>query len=396
MTLNDAFYTYIQQYKDADVNTLRLQQKKAQDFDVSFAIDQIEARKKIKNKLPGWAQHPCLLFPSVLSAEQASSEETAAYKAALLPDGVTLCDLTGGLGVDTYYFSRKASSVTYIERNALYCDVARHNYARLDRPNITVIHADCVGFARQNNGQFDVCYIDPARRGENNKRVFAFEDCEPDILSLLPDLFRFTRRVMVKASPMVDIVLAQKQLPGLAEIHVVSVRNECKELLFVLQKELPETATPQTICVNLSGERETFAFSARQEQALSRPAFAASLSTYLYEPNASILKAGAFKAVAAAYNIGKLHINSHLYTSDQYISRFPGRKFQILESGDFSAKTMKAMAGKYPKAAISARNFPLRPEEIRKRWKIKEGDEFFLLATTLHPDKKIVIAARKA
>ena len=400
MLLNDDFYKYISNHKNDDVNTLRLQRKPNKDFDILFAIDQIEARKKIKNKLPYWYQNEHLLFPSVISAEQASSEETAAYKAGLLPDKelIKLCDLTGGLGIDTYYFSQKASSVTYIERYPLYCKVAEHNYKNLKINNISIINNDCVSFAQKNTQHFNICYIDPARRGENNKRVFAFEDCEPDILSLLPDLFRFTDKVIIKASPMIDITLAMNQLPDITEIHVVSVKNDCKELLFILQKDKLSSSDTQITCINIGSDNkiEHFTFPYLQERNLSYLNYASSVSAYLYEPNSSILKSGAFKVLGNIFQLDKLHVSSHLYTSDNYIANFPGRKFEVVEVYDFSSKNMKIISEKYPSGSITTRNFPLRPDELRKRLKIKDGGEFYIFATTLYPDKKVIIITRKS
>ena len=399
MRLNEAFYKYIYEHKDDNTNVLRLQQKESEEFDVLFAIDQIEARKKIKNKLPHWHQNIYLLFPSVISTEQASSEETAIYKSELLSDKdvIKLCDLTGGLGIDTYYFAQRASSVTYIERYPLYCEIAQHNYKVLKASNITIINDDCNNFVLKNNQYFNICYIDPARRGKNNKRVVAFEDCEPDILSLLPNLYRFSDQIIIKASPMIDITSAINQLSDIAEIHIVSVKNECKELLFILQKDMLSISNPQIICVNIcSKNKEVFSFSYLQERMLPCSNYASSILTYLYEPNSSILKSGAFKMLGQVFCVDKLHVNSHLYTSDKYMEDFPGRKFKVIDIYDFSSKNSKIIAQKYTKASISSRNFPLRPDELKKKLKIKDGEEYYLFATTLYPNKKIIIITQKA
>lgn len=398
MLLNEAFYKYIYEHKDDNTNVLRLQQRENKEFDVSFAIDQIEARKKIKSKLPHWHHNNYLLFPSVISTEQASSEETAIYKSELIlnKEAIKLCDLTGGLGIDTYYFAQKASSVTYIERYPLYCEIAQHNYKILKANNITIINDDCNNFAIKNSQYFNICYIDPARRGKNNKRVFAFEDCEPDILSLLPNLYRFSNQIIIKASPMVDITSAINQLSNIAEIHIVSVKNECKELLFILQKDVLCVSNPQIICVNIcSKNKEVFSFSYLQERTLPHSNYASFILTYLYEPNSSILKSGAFKTLGQVFCIDKLHVNSHLYTSDKYIEDFPGRKFKVIDIYDFSSKNSKIIAQKYTKASISSRNFPLRPDELKKRLKIKDGEAYYLFATTLYPNKKVIIITQK-
>lgn len=388
---------FLVEYADADTNRLRLMNIQAE-FDVAWAILQIEARKKIQRKLPTWASNMDLIFPSVLSTEQCSSEQTAHYKQRLISSG-DLADLTGGLGIDTYYFSQKASQVVYVERMAEYCQAARSNFKNLGADNIQVVEDDCTHFVQNNDHRFDTIYIDPARRGSGNKRIFDLTECEPNVVELLPTLLQQARRIVIKVSPMADISAILALLPEITEIHVVSVRNECKEVLLVIDSTLlPTDNNPMIYCVNIesSGDTSVFSFRMSEEKQLPHSTPCEKISRYLYEPNSSILKAGAYKVVAMKYGVDKLQINSHLYTSDVYIPDFPGRKFEVIETVDFNAKTIKAIGKQYPCLNLSTRNFPMSAVELQKRLKCKDGGDFYLFATTLTGNRKILIITKKA
>lgn len=388
---------FISEYADADTNRLRLMNIQA-DFDVAWAILQIEARKKIRHKLPDWAANPNLVFPSLLSTEQCSSEQTARYKQRLIQSG-DLADLTGGLGIDTCYLAQKATQVVYVERMAKYCQVARSNFKWLGADNITVVEDDSTHFIQYCNRCFDTLYIDPARRGSGNKRIFALDECEPNVVALMPQLLRHGRRIVVKVSPMADISAILTLLPEVGEVHVVSVRNECKELLLVINSDTSTQEMATTIhCVDMdaAGRESTFTFRLDEERQLPHSAPCDTVARYLYEPNSSILKAGAYKSVAAAYGVDKLQINSHLYTSDCYLPDFPGRKFEVVEVIDFNAKSLKTVGKRYPRINLSTRNFPLTANELQKRLKCKDGGEFYLFATTLADNRKVLIITRKA
>ena len=290
---------FLFEYAGTDTNRLRLMNIQVE-FDVAWAILQIEARKKIQHKLPTWASNMDLVFPSVLSTEQCSSEQTAQYKQRLISSG-DLADLTGGLGIDTYYFSQKASQVVYVERMAEYCQAARSNFKNLGADNIQVVEDDCTHFVQNNDHRFDTIYIDPARRGSGNKRIFALTECEPNVVELLPTLLQQARRIVIKVSPMADISAILALLPEITEIHVVSVRNECKEVLLVIDSTLlPTDNNPMIYCVNIesSGDTSVFSFRMSEEKQLPHSTPCEKISRYLYEPNSSILKAGAYKVVA--------------------------------------------------------------------------------------------------
>ena len=260
MKQTEEFRKFVKEHAGDDLTRLLLSASRYPSIDVPFAADQIAARRQIREKLPSWYANDALLFPSKISAEQCSSEQTALYKQRLVAGSDTLCDLTGGLGIDSYYFSRKARQITYIERFPAYCDAARNNFSALGADNITVVEGDSSELASR-LPRVDAFYIDPARRGEGNKRVYALQDCEPDLPALLPELFRHAPKVIAKLSPMADIRQTLELLPGTTEVHVLSVKNECKELLFVMECETAVTL-PVIHCINYdsSGREEALDF----------------------------------------------------------------------------------------------------------------------------------------
>lgn len=394
MKQTNEFRQFVKEHAADDLNRLLLSASRYPSIDVAFAVEQIASRRQIRDKLPAWYANDALLFPSKISAEQCSSEQTASYKQRLVKESDRLCDLTGGLGIDSFYFSRQVSHVTYIERFPAYCEAARHNFAALNVANITIVEGDSKELVA-GLPEVDVFYIDPARRGEGNKRVYALTDCEPDLPALLPELFRHAPKVIAKLSPMADIRLTLDLLPGTTGIHVLSVKNECKELLFVVERDA-EMVSPAIHCINFNsnGSEESFIFSLMDEQ-VEELHLACQMKRYFYEPNASLLKAGAFKSTAARFGMEKLHVSSHLYTSDERKDNFPGRSFVVEEVYPFSGKLCKSLAKDIPQANITVRNFPLSVEELRKRTKIADGGEVYLFATTLADNSKILVKCRK-
>lgn len=394
MKQNEQFRQFIREHASDDPMRLLLSASKYPDVDVPFAVEQLLARRQIKDKLPTWYQNDALVFPAKITAEQSSSEQTALYKQRLINAEDALCDLTGGLGIDSYYFSRKAKSVTYIERFPAYCEAAVANFEVLGADNITVLQGDSTELAGQIEG-IDLFYIDPARRGDGNRRVFALQDCEPDLPKLLPKLLQRAPKVIAKLSPMADIQMTLDLLPGTQEIHVLSVRNECKELLFVMGRGETMADLPlHCVHFDASGEEQSFTFTLTEEQQIC-VSLADKVGSYLYEPNASLLKAGAFKSIAARLQLHKLHVSSHLYTSDQPVMDFPGRIFLIDEVIPFHSKLCKQLAKLVPQANITVRNFPLSVDELRKKTRIREGGSVYLFATTLASDEKVLIKGTK-
>ena len=335
--------------------------------------EQIDSKARAARKLPLWHATPGICFPPRLSIEQSSSEATAEYKTSLIAPG-RLIDLTGGFGVDSYYFSRRAD-VWHLEVNADLSEIARHNAAVLGARNITFIHGDGMAWLRSTTGRFDTIYVDPSRRVKTRK-VFRLSDCEPDVVAELPLLFDRGSRIIIKTAPLLDISVGLEELRHVREIHVVSLRNDCKELLWVLEEGYE--GEPLVICAALDGDTRLFRFRISDERNLQLASFSAP-QTYIYEPDVALLKAGCFKLITREYGIGKLHANTHLYTAGHLVPGFIGRKFRLRES--WSYKAFRS-ARPVDRASVICRNFPESPEEVRKKLRIRDGGDDFLLFTT--------------
>ncbi|MDR2232136.1 MAG: SAM-dependent methyltransferase [Tannerella sp.] len=431
MNVSAALYTFINIHAEDDLAQLLLAAGRYPEVDVPFAVEQIRARRYIRDKLPTWYRNEALLFPSKMAVEQCSSEQTALYKQRLLQNARHVCDLTGGLGVDASIFALKANHVTYIERLKPCFDIAMFNFKQLKIQNITG-HNDDAATVFGKIKEVDMFYIDPSRRDAANSRFIALSDCEPDIAQLMPGLLAVAPKVMAKLSPMLDISHTLALLPETTEIHVVSVKNECKELLFVCERDGDDFASrqgrddfrsrhgsedflglnrsdlfwkqrdnevcdPVIHCINFTsaGIEQNFSFTLSDEQSEACK-IGSTVQTYLYEPNASILKAGGFKQTAIRTNVEKLHKNSHLYTSSSLIEDFPGRIFKVEEVLPFSTKTFKQLHRIVPQANIAVRNFPLTVSELRRRTRIADGGETYLFATTLADESKVLIVCKKS
>ena len=386
---------FIREHAGDDLNRLLLSAARYPDVDVPYAVRQIAVRRQIRHKLPSWYANDCLSFPPGPAAEQCSSEQTALYKQRLASGAAHICDLTGGLGVDSFFLSRKAARLTYIERQESYCEAARRNFASLGATNIDVIQGDARLLLAGLPPTVDLFYIDPARRGGGGKRLFALRDCEPDLTDLLPALLERAPRVIAKLSPMADLRQSLALLPGTRQAHVLSVRNECKELLFVIERQTIAAPHAALHCIHFTagGKEESFSFDFREEENASAP-LAEAVNAWLYEPNSSILKAGAFRSVARL-GVRKLHVNSHLYTSGRLLEDFPGRRFAVDRVLPFNNKLRKSLRASIPRAHIAVRNFPLTADELRKSARIADGGEIYLFATTLYDNSKALIVCRK-
>ena len=426
--MTEALQKFIRDHADDDLPELLLNASRYREVDVKAATLQIKVRRKIKDKLPEWYQDDRLIFPSSLAAEQCSSEITAVYKQRLVHCNDVLCDLTGGLGVDAFYLSQKMRYVTLIEKNKACCEAVRANYKTLGVTNVRIINDDTFDYLKRTEDQtnrVNVYYADPSRRSTANKRWYAIRDCEPDLLeiiALLPTCYK----LIAKLSPMLDIEQVLKQIPNVREVHILSVKNECKELLIVSQsddaahtrfcdtydfadatllegiakpfdrKQFPETG-PVIYCINYETNEieQSFCFRLTDERATVAPV-AKKTGRFLYEPNASILKAGAYKSIAWRYGVEKLHTNSHLYTSGQPVMSFPGRLFEITDVLPFNNRLCKTIHLTVPQANIAVRNFPITVDELRKRTRIREGGDVYLYATTLPDNQKALVICRKA
>ena len=290
MELTTSYIQFIKEHAADDLVRLLLSAAKYPGMDIPFLVDQIAIRRQIREKLPSWYENDRLIFPSKIAAEQCSSELTAAYKQGLIDENWTVCDLTGGMGVDSYFLSCKAKYLTYIERSSVYSEIAKYNFSVLGASNITVVNADTTESV-ENLPMVDAFYIDPARRGESNKRVFALQDCEPDLPKLLPELLKRSPWVIAKISPMADIQMTLDLLPETMSVHILSVRNECKELLFVMKRGR-DVKRPLIRCVNFGLEgMQSFSFTLEEERATALVQ-ADQVGSYLYEPNVSVFESG--------------------------------------------------------------------------------------------------------
>jgi 16S rRNA G966 N2-methylase RsmD len=379
---------FISKNRNVSVSELKLKMP-------SFGIDkkwvaaQIEGFQKALVKLPKWAATEKIVFPIRLSMEQCSSERTGLFKASLLK-GNCAVDLTGGFGVDSYYLAQSFQQVFYIEQQEELAQIVEHNFVALHQKNIRVLSGNSDILLKSIPESIDLIYLDPARRKEAQK-VFKLSDCEPNVVENQDLYFSISNSILIKTSPMLDIAEAVRQLKGVKKIYVVSVDNECKEVLYELEKNF--TSEPNFHCIHdYKKSIQPFSFKLSLENS-----FKASLSKplkFIYEPNPSILKAGAFNAIADAFTLFKLHASSHLYTSETYIKDFPGRIF-ILKNQ--IAYTKKEVQGYIPegKANIQVRNFPESVENIRKKTGLKDGGNIFIFATTLLDATKTLLVCEK-
>lgn len=386
---------FILEHESDDIRQLALKTKSYPAIDMPIAIQQIAGRQIAKNKIPSWYQCENIVYPKHLSMEQCSSEDTALYKASL-SKGDLLVDLTGGLGVDFSFMARKHKQAYYVEAQSELTELAQFNFNILELNQTKVIQEDAVSFLNSFDSIADTIFIDPARRSDSGKKTVLIEDCTPNLTDIDERLNEKAKRVIIKLSPMLDITHALTSLSNVTEVHIISVNNECKELLFIKEKSLDGKQEVKLICINLltNKENEIFTFTKAEESA-SSISHTDIAEKYLYEPNSSILKAGAYRSLAMRYHLKKLHPNSHLYTSDSLVDNFPGRKFQIKEVISPNKKEIKAHFKDIIKANIATRNYPFSVADIRKQTKLKEGGTDYIFATTLANEKKVLILCQK-
>ena len=406
---------FVRKNLNSNVRDLMLQAQRYPDVDMRKAVVQISAWQMAQKKLPLWAATEGILFPEHLSMEQCSSQQTAEYKGEVfaqwikqptVEDVIRITDLTGGFGIDATCLARSVGKeknvhLTFVERNAELCEIAKHNLPLLGVNHADVLCADSEEVLTQLSTHQHLIFIDPARRDEHGAKTVAISDCTPDVIQFNDLLLDKADVVMLKLSPMLDIAEAERQLKGIREIHIVSVNGECKETLFVLQKEAKTSDefaenVPKIICVNLihNQHAQTFIFSHSIERNATCH-YTSELKHYLYEPNASVMKAMAFKSVAQLFHVEKLHPSSQLYTSGTLIPDFPGRIFEITDSSHFNKKELKTLLKNIQKANLTVRNFPLSVAELRKRLKLHEGGTDYLFATTLADDSHVLILCKK-
>ena len=444
---------YIKQHRNDDVYRLALA-KTPEGVDLQYALQQISAYQILTKKVPSWAECDELIFPRQLSLEQSSSELTARYKASLIKEFMgnepfTHIDLTGGMGIDCYFIAQHTKNSHYVELNPELCQIAQHNFAYLN-PNISVHNTTAEEFlnqstdnsiaeeAKNTNSQlstFNSCdkqeqrsslllpsearilseaknfqlstliYLDPARRGDHGQKLVSIADCQPNVIEPLPQMFALTDKVVVKLSPMLDITRAIGELPHIEKLYVISVGNECKELLLFINKNY--TSDTQLCAINLKQSTDyrlqiTDSLSTQlltgtlSDEASLTLQHARTVGAYLYEPYAAHLKSGLYKTIAQQYGVEKLHQHSHLYTPAELNLDFPGRRFEVKEVVPFDKKSAKTLFKSLPKANLTTRNFPLTVSELRTQYNIKDGGETYIFATTLYDDSKVLIVCQKA
>ncbi len=363
---------FIRQHEQDDVARLMLQKGNYPYLPLPEIVTQIKARQKAAGKLPSWYHMEGIIFPAPVAVEQASSEVAAKYKAGLYGGGRAL-DLTGGMGVDSYFLAQQFARLTYVEPNPALAEIARHNFAVLGQGNIDVNVAAAEVFLANNDTPYDLIYLDPDRRPAK-QRVISFADSEPDLPALLPQLLRFGRNIMVKASPMLDISLAIKQLTTVAAVVILAIGNEVKELLFLLGKAPAQTIKIKSVNITAKGE-DIFAFTYQEKDQEACPT--GPVSHYLYEPNAAIMKSGGFRTLCQRYGLIKLHRHTHLFTAAKEVNGFPGRVFKVVANVGYNKKQLAPYI-QGSKANISVRNFPDNPQQIKQKLHLADGGNTYL------------------
>ncbi|GGG42224.1 hypothetical protein GCM10011414_09760 [Croceivirga lutea] len=385
--LKPAVQDFITKNLNTDVVKLLLSKPQFKGVTQKELAEQIQCKKKSQTKLPTWFNTIGIYYPKKINIEQTSSEITAAYKANLV-SGESLIDLTGGFGVDSYYFAKRIKKVTHCEVDEKLSKIVAQNYLQLNVKNIDTIAKNGLEVLKQSPYQFDYIYIDPSRRDSVKGKVFKLTDYHPNVPEHLNELFAKTNTVLIKTAPLLDISLGISELIWVAEIHIVAVKNEVKELLFLLKKHNQEKPIIKT--VNIVGEHTNeFSFYLNDEK--NAKVSYAMPKKYLFEPNAAILKSGGFKTISEKFKLDKLAEHSHLYTANS-VQNFPGRVFEVVDTIPFQKKNLKKLG--FKKANITTRNFPLSVAEIRKISKIKDGGIDYLFFTTIE-DKLYCISTKK-
>jgi 16S rRNA G966 N2-methylase RsmD len=387
--LNKKVQEFIDVNLRIDINQLILKSIEFENITNKELAEQIIAKLKCKDKLPTWFGLKNAYFPQKISIEQTSSEETAKYKSSII-SGKKMIDLTGGFGVDDFYFSKVFASVIHCELNPELSEITAYNFTELGVKNCTFIQGDGLFFIENSEEKFDWIYLDPSRRTDLKGKVFLLKDCLPNVPDNMKLLFSKSEHLMIKTSPLIDITQGISELNFVKEIHVIAVKNEVKELLWILEKDFSGEILIKT--VNLNGEvKQEFQFNLSDE-GTQESTFSLPLS-YLYEPNSAIMKSGGFSQVSFQLEVAKLHKHSHLYTSDN-LTFFPGRIFKIDEILPFQNKVLKKRFGG-GKANITTRNFPKKVEELRKSLNIKDGGEVYLFFTNNKSEEKVCLVCRK-
>ncbi len=386
--LREEVQEYLQMHESTPLEKFIFKGSPFTDITIQELAQQLDGRRRIKTKLPLWYDTNEILFPPKLNLEQTSSVLTAKYKASLA-QGETLLDMTGGFGIDSYYFAQVIKQVTHVEMNEELSAFAKANFQTLKALNIKAVTGNSIEYLQNHSCHFDTIYIDPARRDTHKGKVFKLADCVPNVPEHLDVLVKKSSRIVVKTSPLLDITVGLSELRNVSQIHIVAVKNEVKELVWILDST--PTDIVKCAAVNLdhtTNEKTIF----NLQEALQTDAQYSLPETYLYEPHAALMKSGAFNWTSSHFDVFKLHQHTHLYTSLHLVD-FPGRRFVIDNILPFDKKLKNTLASE--KANITTRNFKLSVSDIRKRLRIKEGGNIYLFFTTDLNNKQIVLVCKK-
>lgn len=389
--LNGNIIKWIEEHRNDDTTKLRLSCRKKDDATIyDFAIMQIECRKKVAKKLHTTLQSQNFIFPTPLSAEQCTSDDLAEFHSSLINNRENVLDMTAGLGVDAFHLAQKATQVIAIDINKDVAQALSINANALGITNVTGINADSIEYLKSSTTHFNTIFIDPARRGDGGKRLFALADCQPNVVKHLELIKQHCDKLIVKVSPMLDATQVLRELPETTELYAIGTRQECKELVVVLDFKNP-TSTPILHCITLSECENRFSFT-RHEEAVAKSTFEnINTAIYLYEPHPCVMKMQPFNILSHKYNTSKLHPHTHIYSSKNYIPEFPGDCYKIEHIYPFSSRIIKEVAKDYPRANIAVRNFILSAEELRKRLKIKDDNKYRLYGVSIANGDRLLI-----
>ena len=386
--LSDEHKKFIEKHIQSDVSELALKTH-GKDFPMGFLLNQIKCRQKSIKKLPSWVSSSDVVFHKPINVEQCSSEEAAIYKSNLI-DGQSLVDGTGGFGVDTHYLAKRFKNVIYLEKDRGLCEIVNYNFSVLENDNITCINKDSFRYLNDLPTKVDWLYLDPARRDTLGNKTVLFEDCEPNVVNFLQLYLSKSKKLLIKASPMIDIKKAVESLKYVYEVHIVSIANECKEVLFLLNRDKIVSYDEISItCVDLAqAHKLTFTYNEEQkiENELKNP------DHFLYLPNVAITKSGGYNIFASRHNVSKVSSNTHIYSSSKKVEGIFGRTFEVIDQINYTKKEMKAL--KLSKANVIVRNFPESVAQLRKKWSIKDGGEIYFIAFTDRFKKKKAVVAK--
>jgi hypothetical protein len=393
--LSPAVQDFVRSLEHEDPGTIVLKKKSIADFSPVFIAEQVAGRRKAREKLPQFYKTPGVVFPPPVNLEQCSSQATAQFKAEFIQRmGITMpdrfVDLTGGFGVDSFYLGKVFKHGDMVEPNQALLEIAQHNHSLLDATSLSYHNTTAEEFLKGED-QFNLVYIDPSRRAAGNQKVYSLKESEPDIVALQSQIFKKTQHLLIKTAPLLDIQVGLNELKNVKRVVVLSVENECKELLFFCEKDFVDEPTVEAVNIVSPQRTDTFEFMPSQERstisAWSDPLI------YLYEPNASILKAGAFRLIGTRYTLYKLQVNTHLYTSDRLIDDFPGRVFKVISLVKPDPKSLKEFLPE-GKANVMTRNYPMSVAELKKKTKLDDGGARYLIGFSGKDKKFLAVAER--